>query len=344
MLPNQITLQTFTQAGKGGYKAVEVDAFIQRVYQNYNKLYNDNKALCEKLDETLPMIEEYNKSKSSIADALIWAKATAEKNIEEAQAEADSIVAVAKEKAEKLFNDKKAEAEAYYTEKTASADEKAKKAQAELDSIMAQSDSYAEEYTARINAQTQALIEQANLKAASIVADAYADAKQAREKADSIIAEANKELNNLKAESSKIKNEILSLISLAQKAADKIESRVFEPVEQNESTASEEVDAPVLFADEIENFSLDGIEPVVEEEKKPDTISGATEADHIRLFGAETPDVNKILSGIFTAMAEENGIKQPEDEENSFRFTNIFADPSDRGDTKRFNPLMKDSD
>ena len=54
MLPNQITLQHFTQTGKGGYRSIEVDAFLQRVYQSYNKLYNDNKALNDKLEELMP--------------------------------------------------------------------------------------------------------------------------------------------------------------------------------------------------------------------------------------------------------------------------------------------------
>ena len=134
MLPNQITLQTFTQTGKGGYKAVEVDAFIQRVYQSYNKLYNDNKALCEKLDEILPVIDEYNKRKNSIADALIWAKSTAEKNIEESQNIADKLVSEATEKADKLYEEKKAEADAYYEAKTAEAEAKAATAKAELPS------------------------------------------------------------------------------------------------------------------------------------------------------------------------------------------------------------------
>ena len=52
MVPNQIINQRFSLAGKGGYKASEVDAFIQRVFQNYNKLYNDNNILKEYVDVT----------------------------------------------------------------------------------------------------------------------------------------------------------------------------------------------------------------------------------------------------------------------------------------------------
>ena len=140
MLPNQITLQSFSQNGKGGYKAIEVDAFLQRVFQSYNKLYNDNKALCEKLDETAPLIEEYNKRKNSIADALIWAKSTAEKNIEEAQSIADKLIYEASEKADKMYEDKKSEADTYYNAKTSEADKRAEKAKSEFESIKKQAE------------------------------------------------------------------------------------------------------------------------------------------------------------------------------------------------------------
>ncbi|MBE6785009.1 MAG: DivIVA domain-containing protein [Ruminococcaceae bacterium] len=342
MLPNQITLQTFTQTAKGGYKAVEVDAFIQRVYQSYNKLYNDNKALCEKLDEILPVIDEYNKRKSSIADALIWAKSTAEKNIEEAKGIADKLVSEATEKADRLCEEKKAEADAYYEEKTSEAEKKAATAKAELESIKKQADSFSEQYTQKINVKAQQLVEQANEKAAAIVADAYADAKAAKEKAESTLNEANRELNALKAEAAKIKNELLALVGLAQQAAEEVANRIFEPVEADEGTEDEAVEAPVIDVNEIEAFTLEGIEPELpaENEEKPVQISEEApgQPEFVRFFDTKLPEVNDLLSEIFTAVNEQNPQRAKGEEENSFRFTNIFDDPADRGDTRIFNP------
>ena len=343
MNPNQITLQTFSQTGKGGYKAVEVDAFIQRVYQSYNKLYRENDALREKLDEILPVIEEYNKRKNSIADALIWAKSTAEKNIEEAKATADKLIFEATEKADRLYEEKKAEADAYYSSKTEAADENLERAKAELESIRHQADSFSEKYTKGINDKAKALIEDANLKAASIVADAYADAKSAKEKTEKLIADADKELNLMKAEAAKIKNELLSLVSLAQKAAEEVDNRMFEPVVITADAEEEVVEPEQLDYEEIEPFSLDDIQPEVSlklEEKLDEENEDDAQPEFVKFFDTKLPDVNDLLSEIFTAVSEQNPRKADTEEENSFKFTNIFDDPADRGDTRIFNPRV----
>lgn len=339
MLPNQITLQNFSQNGKGGYKAVEVDAFLQRVYQSYNKLYIDNKALCEKLDGVMPMIEEYNNRKNSIADALIWAKSTAEKNIEEAKEIADKILSDANEKADKLISDSKVKADAYYAETTTAADERAEKAKAEFESLKQQTEIYSERYIAEINVKTGTIIEDANAKAASIVSDAYADAQKAREKADRIIESANEELNRLKAEATKIKNEILALMSYAEKAADSIDNSYFESIKNEVSNEAEPLSANAIDIDEVEKFSLDGIEIIGEDEneaeeaEQSETNEKPAQPDYVRFFGADMPDVDDLLSDIFTAVREEKARRENCDEDDSFRFMNIFSD--DRNNDNR---------
>lgn len=333
MLPNQITSQNFSQTGKGGYKSVEVDAFLQRVYQSYNKLYQDNKALCEKLDETIPLLDEYTKSKNSIADALIWAKATAEKNIEEAKVIADKLVAEATDKADRIYNEKVAEADSYYNGKVTQAKEDAAKAEAELESLKKQSEKYSEKYVEQINQKAQALVEEANLKAASIVADAYSDAKEAKEKTEKIIADANAELNSLKAEAAEIKKEIFALITHAQNAADKVRERIFEPVTVEENAEDVVPEADSIDFATLEKFSMDDFEEIAEpvEEEEVKTETNNSDPGYVRFFGAESPDVNDLLSGIFTAIRDEGAKKVKNDEdENSFRFADIFADPSDR--------------
>ncbi len=347
MLPNQITLQTFTQTGKGGYKSTEVDAFVQRVYQSYNKLYNDNKSLCEKLDATLPLADEYNKIKNSIADALILAKSTAEKNVAEACAAAEKLVSEATEKADRMYNEKKAEADDYYSAKVSSADEKVVKAEAELESLRIQAESFSEKYIADVNSRVQLLIEDANTKAASIVADAYADAKSANEKAEAIIADANKQLNSLKVEAAKIKNEILTLISIAQEAAESVNNRIFEPVALTDSD-KDIIEAEQLDVADFEAFTLDDVQvevecdEVIEEESEP--AANNDQPEFVRLFDTQVPEVDDILSGIFASLSEEKAKKSVNEDDNSFRFTNIFADPSDMGSTRRFDPITKDSE
>ncbi len=364
MLPNQITLQNFSQNGKGGYKAIEVDAFLQRVYQSYNKLYVDNKALSEKLDEVLPMINEYNQRKNSIADALIWAKSTAEKNIDEAKAIADKMISEANEKVEKLVTEAdekaerllettKAEADAYYADKTVSADTRVEKAKAEFDRLKQESEVYSDRYIAEINVKTQTIIEDANAKAAAIVAEAYSDAKKAREKADRIIAAANAELESLKAEAAKIKNEISALITYAEKAADKIDNSVFDVINNEVNADADEIKAKSIDIEEIEKFTFEGIKETYEEiEDAPEQEEAESEVneeapvqpEYVRFFGADMPDVNDLLSGIFNAVNDEKSRRENSEDENSFVFSDIFSNTDNTDNTRKFDAFMKDSE
>ncbi len=334
MLPNQITSQNFSQNGKGGYKADEVKAFLQRVYQSYSRLYAENKTLADRLDEVLPKLEEYERSKTTIADALIWAKATAEKNIEEANGIAERTVADATEKAERLLEDTKAQADAYYADKTVTAEKNVEKARAEFESLKQQSELYSERYIAEINVKAQTIIEDANTKAGAIVAAAYADAKKAREKAEIIIAEANAELKRLEGEAAKIKSEILSLITYAQSAAEQIDVSAFGAVELPVSTVVEDVQPKTVEPDEVESFTFEGIQGVsvadVEqspEEESPPTPQPSTgvQPGYVRFFGADIPDVNDIISGIFSA-ASDSAAQSSGEEEPGFRFERVASD------------------
>lgn len=334
MLPNQITSQNFSQNGKGGYKADEVKAFLQRVYQSYSKLYSENKALTDRLDEVLPKLDEYEKSRSTIANAIILAKATAERNIEESQEIAERTVADATAKAEKLLDDKKTQADAYYTEKTRTADLKVDKARAELESLKQQSELYSERYIAEINVKAQTIIEDANTKAASIIDAAYADAKKVRENAARAISDANAELRRLQAEAVKIQTEILALITNAQSAADQIDISSFEAVEAPASTVTEDVAPMAIEPDEIESFTFEGIQSVTVEDVEQTSEEEAPEVSqptspiqpgYVRFFGADIPDVNDIISGIFSA-ASDSVAQNGGDEETDFRFEKVVSD------------------
>lgn len=365
MLPNQITSQTFSPTGKNGYKADEVKAFLQRVFQSYNKLYYENKALSDKLDETVPKLEEYEKTKSKIADALIWAKSTAEQNIEEAKGIAEKTISDAKYKAEKHYEETKAKADAYYADKTVAANENLEKARAEFENLKKQSELYSDRYIAEINVKAQTIIEDANSKSASIVAAAYSDARAAREKADKIIADANSELQRLQAEAINIKEQILALISFAETAAGKIDVSVFEEFAAPASSVNQDIQAKTIDTETIEQFSFDGmqninvedVEAVVEEapeepEQQSFQQNASVQPGYVRFFGADIPDVNDILSGIFTAASESAA---EEGEENSFRFekvvsdfdrpkANAFAVEDNYDENEPFSFLRKDSE
>lgn len=347
MLPNQITMHNFTQTAKGGYKAIEVDAYLQRVSQSYNKLYNDNKELNEKLNAIMPQIDEYNQRKATIAEAMIWAKSTAEKNIEEAKGIAENLVADATVKADKLLEDTKAQADAYYADKTVTANRNVEKAKSELENIRQQSEIYAERYISEINVKTQTIIEDANAKAASIVSAAYSDAKKAREKADRIIADANAELLILKNEALKIKEQMTALISYAQAASAEIDESAFAVIKNEVTDAGEILEAKSVNIDEIDKFSFEGIEEIsLDEEESSETASEeekpSSQPDYVRFFGADIPDVNDILSGIFSVVNDNSS--SDDQEENSFRFEKVVSDFDKPEERKPFDFLKKDSE
>lgn len=347
MLPNQITMHNFTQTAKGGYKAIEVDAYLQRVSQSYNKLYNDNKELNEKLNAIMPQIDEYNQRKATIAEAMIWAKSTAEKNIEEAKGIAENLVADATVKADKLLEDTKAQADAYYADKTVTANRNVEKAKSELENIRQQSEIYAERYISEINVKTQTIIEDANAKAASIVSAAYSDAKKAREKADRIIADANAELLILKNEALKIKEQMTALISYAQAASAEIDESAFAVIKNEVTDAGEILEAKSVNIDEIDKFSFEGIEEIsLDEEESSETASEeekpSSQPDYVRFFGADIPDVNDILSGIFSVVNDNPS--SDDQEENSFRFEKVVSDFDKPEERKPFDFLKKDSE
>ncbi len=323
MLPNQINNQRFSAVGKGGYRSSEVDAFIQRVYQNYNKLYNDNNILKERLSSITPMIEEYNDNKKSIADALIWAKATSDKTIEQAHQEAKEIIVTAKVEGEKIIADKKAEAQAVYSQELSETKSALEKATKELDFIRNQAKAFSEKYIAEINSKAAKIIEEANADASKIVADAYSDAKIARDNAGEIVSKANTELEAIKTEGAKLKAEIEKVIRLT---VDSFASISISEEENISLPETEKVEAKQIDTSEIEKFDFteeffsmeeETEEPAVSEssftvetviDDEPMTAFGEAPSDDDFISGGSTamPDVSEYITKIFESAGSED--------------------------------------
>lgn len=254
MLPNQINSQRFSTVGKGGYRASEVDAFIQRVFQNYNRLYNENNVLKERLSAITPLIDEYNENKKSIADALIWAKAASDKTVEQAQQEAKEIICTANAEGERIIAEKTAEAQAVYSQELNSTKAALEDAKTELEMTRSQAKSFSERYISEINSKAVAIVEDANANASKIVADAYKDAQTARDKADAIISKANEELAAIKTEASKLKAEIEKAAKIA---AESVEGFTVYEIEPQTVLESEKIEAAQIDVSEIDKFTFD---------------------------------------------------------------------------------------
>ncbi len=339
MTPLQISTQRFVPNGKGGYRSSDVDAFVQKVYKNYSKLYNDNIALNEKLEAVSPAVEEYNKSKAAIANALISAQTIAETKLAQAEDEVKIILEAANKNADAIVSAKKEEAEKYYIEKTKDADIRLRELEYAFSRLQKEADDYRDEYLAKVNAQVDSLIASANEKAASIVAQAYNDARTAREKADEVVATANRQLDVLKAETAKVKSELSALILVADSAVKSI--RDYELVQDDSEIITSEPTVEIKKSD-LDQFNLEfRYEPVAFEEKvTPELLpeeaevavepeeeteeevvvslldeNGEESSEMVDLFShsseskkqvAEMPDVTSYLSKIFDSESEED--------------------------------------
>ena len=271
--PNQIKMQTFTSAGRGAYRAADVDDFMQQIYISYTELLSENASMKKKFASLSSIIDEYNAGKNAIATALVKAQAVADETMRTAKVDAISIVSDAKEEANNILNETQQQAESYAREKKEAADAYFARAEQELQRVMAEAKAQSEKYVAEVNAQASAVIADANAKAAAIVGAAYKDAKIAKEKTAEIIERANVEMETTR-------NEILSFKESALQQLSALVPLV-EGINPDDYTAAEltaETQVPQLQAEEITApvFSLQGFE---QQEAGADVSADEPEAD-----------------------------------------------------------------
>lgn len=303
MLPNQINSQRFALAGKGGYKAADVDAFIQKVYQNYNKLYNDNNILRERLSAITPLIDEYNENKKAIANALIWAQTTSDNTVNTSKIEAEKIMEEAKAEAERFLASKIAQAEAVYAETLKETADELETAKAELARVKNETIVLSEKYIEEINKKAKEIVEDANMKASQIVASAYSDAKSARENADAVLLESKKQLKEIKGEIASFKLQAQILFKTASEELDNL--RVGEEdilaLSEGEEIKAEQIDIDTIPAFDVDfSASEEEVTEVAEEatDRNIELISASA--------NAEMPDVSSYISKIFDSVGKED--------------------------------------
>lgn len=277
--PNQIKMQTFTSAGRGAYRAADVDAFMQEIYISYTELLSENASMKKKFASLSSIIDEYNAGKNAIATALVKAQAVADETMRTAKADAQSIVSDAKEEANSILNESQQQAEAYAREKKETADAYFARAEHELQRVMAEAKEQSEKYVAEVNAQASAVIADANEKAATIVGAAYKDAKIAKEKTAEIIERANVEIETTRNEILAFKESALRMLSALVPQVEGID-----PNEYASSGLDAETQVPVLEANRetAPVFQLTEVEdaaPAAEESEEPIAPETPVEAD-----------------------------------------------------------------
>ncbi len=243
---------SFASAGKNRYFATEVDEYVRKSSEEYERLYKNFKALEKKLKNIGPAIEEYNNSKNTVFAAIVRAESYLENITAQANESSAEIIKKASEEAENLLLTKKAEAEAYYFNLTHEADERIVQLNSEIETLEKRSEELKQRYLSDTKEKAKEIIDNAKTKAAEIVAAAYHDAKDAKEKSEEIISSTTSELNRLKCEIAKYKKEIISVVATIQPAVDSIS----DDAEFNFEPTTIEVDTDNL-ADALPEFSLD---------------------------------------------------------------------------------------
>ncbi len=101
LTPLDIENKRFARKRVNGYSVAEVDEFLDELTIDYEKLYKENTALNDKIDELNNSLVQYRTIENTLQNTLLMAQSTAEdvKNI--AKQQADQIVADAQVNARK---------------------------------------------------------------------------------------------------------------------------------------------------------------------------------------------------------------------------------------------------
>ena len=102
LTPGKIKGYQFQPAGRGTYKAEEVDDFLAQVVESYEQVFKENGELVKKLKLLATKLNEYRKEESNVSKVLVNAQAFIDKMIEEAKKEAKTIVSDAEERAKNV--------------------------------------------------------------------------------------------------------------------------------------------------------------------------------------------------------------------------------------------------
>lgn len=259
--PNQIKMQTFTSAGRGAYRAADVDAFMQEIYVSYTELLSENASMKKKFASLSSIIDEYNAGKNAIATALVKAQAVADETLRTAKTDAITIVSDAKEEANNILNESQQKAEAYAREKKEAADAYFDRAEKELQRVIGEAKTQSDAFVKEVNDQASALIADANQKAAAIVGAAYKDAKVAKVKTEEIIERAGVEIETTRNEVLSFKESALQMLSRLLPLVEGIDPDSFVSPDLSAST-----EIPQLEANSVEAPAFELKEVFPEEE------------------------------------------------------------------------------
>ncbi len=129
--PNELKEKEFELSVLGGYKREDVDAFFAEVTSNYEKIFEENAELVQKLKVCVSKIEDYQKDEQFLKSAIINAEKLNENTLKKIEEREKAVEQTAKEKADSIIAQAKSEAENIVESARADAAESIKKCEIE---------------------------------------------------------------------------------------------------------------------------------------------------------------------------------------------------------------------
>ncbi len=281
--PEEIQKITFEQSVFSGYKKEDVDAFLDKLYSDYSRLYNENAELVEKLKVCISKIEEYRQDEKFLKAAIVNAQKLNETAEQELELKKQQIEEIANKKADEIL---------------ANAQNEAKKLTDESNQKIAD----IKERNAREFAQQQ--LENANLFAAKMHEyDVMIQEKQGEldaliSKIDEIrtstISLFEKQINVISSlpQSEKKDTNVLEKEEASQESSDEQdeliqeEQQVVSAIEENEQPVMEQMDIEELIEVKPSPVEPEAPELILEDETGEDTED---EQEEFLLFGGDSP-------------------------------------------------------
>lgn len=101
---NEIRNVNFRKSNFGGYRAEDVEAFIDEVQLSYDSLLKENAELLKRLESLTAKLEEYQQEEDSIRNALMNAQKVGDASLRDSKHKAEIILKDATIKAEKIVS------------------------------------------------------------------------------------------------------------------------------------------------------------------------------------------------------------------------------------------------
>ncbi|MBS7008178.1 DivIVA domain-containing protein [Anaerostipes sp.] len=118
-----------------GYKAIEVDEFLEEVARDYEKVYKENNELKERVSALTENLDHYRVIEESLKKALVLAEETSKETIANADKAAKSMEEQAAMEAREIIDKARREAEDFARQAREAFDKENQEKQEEIDAL-----------------------------------------------------------------------------------------------------------------------------------------------------------------------------------------------------------------